>query len=82
MRIIVVGASAAVVALGLNQPAAAFTQAACDQLKKVQTDGSGREIDAKMRVDAQGNCNQDPPNQRTNGLRQIQAGDDVQPRHP
>jgi len=30
----------------------AYTQAECDQLKKVQSDAAGREVDAKMKADA------------------------------
>jgi hypothetical protein len=51
-----------VASIGFCQPAFAYTQAECDQLKKVQTDGSGREIDVKMQADAQGNCQPEPPN--------------------
>jgi hypothetical protein len=41
-----------------------YTQGDCDQLKKAQTDGSGRQIDAKMQADAQGNCEPKPPNSK------------------
>ena len=43
-------------------PGSAYTQAECDQLKKVQSDPAGREIDEKMKADAQGNCKPEPPN--------------------
>jgi hypothetical protein len=64
MRKPLLGTGTAIVAAitGFCQPSFAFTQAECDQLKKVQTDGSGREIKVKMQVDAQGNCNPEPLN--------------------
>jgi hypothetical protein len=46
------------------QPSFGYTQGDCDQLKKAQTDGSGRQIDAKMQADAQGNCEPKPPNSK------------------
>ena len=48
--------------IGFWHPSLAYTQAECDQLKKVQGDPAGREIDAKMKADAQGNCKPEPPN--------------------
>ncbi len=57
--------SGAVAAIILSHvPASAFTQADCDNFKKLQSDPSGREINAKMRADSRGSCIQEPPNQK------------------
>jgi hypothetical protein len=42
----------------------AFTQVDCDQLKKLQTDGSGRQVIAKLDANAQGNCVPQPPGEK------------------
>ena len=52
---------AIVTSIWLCEPGLAYTQADCDQLKKVQTDAAGREIEEKMRLDGQGNCIAEPP---------------------
>jgi hypothetical protein len=48
----------------LSSPTFGYNQSDCNRLKKMQTDGSGREIDAKMQVDGQGNCQPAPPNSK------------------
>jgi hypothetical protein len=53
---------AIVASMGFWHPGFAYTQAECDRLKNVQSDAAGREIDEKLKADAQGNCKPEPPN--------------------
>jgi hypothetical protein len=50
-----------VMSLCFSRPGLAFEQAECNQLKQVQSDSAGREMTEKLRADAKGNCNPEPP---------------------
>jgi hypothetical protein len=56
-----------IIAILASGPSFAYTQSDCNELKKVQTDGSGREVDTKLQVDGQGSCKPHPLNSTDGG---------------
>ena len=75
-----------IIAIVASGPSFAYTQSDCNELKKAQTDGSGREVDTKLQVDGQGSCKPQPPDSKDAPASQqslpanLNRGEDIAPK--